>query len=389
MLKPYYQSNIDNRNKIVNTLYFGIGSFYFLGAVFLNNFDAILIISAYVFGFFIGWKLFDNKGHSAVRGQYLSLTYLRKQDQIIFIAYIVTLSVYIYKLNFYGLFSKSIGSRSNMALLTRGDLLFSVLDEILLTIFIYHTALLAYYGLKRSWYYQCSFIITIIVGVHSISLSYFAAVMIAQLFFIDKNIPVTKYIILFMIPGLLISCFWKPVAGWILLGNNSFSFNDINYPGEFINWVTVYENITDSKDYWKSSKFGTSYVMTTLSVLYPFLDIEPLSVDYAFSYETSIYLSGGGRGFPFFLEAYINFGLLGVFISGVVVALLFNMIAMRSTKSVMMLFIYITFCSVIFKFFRSESYSIFKNLIWIQLYPILLLKLGIYIILKVIHQKAS
>jgi len=354
----------------------------------MGSIGAIVLITLYIFGFFIGWKMYLSIASPRKYGPHnLSvndLTYIQRMLNLVLLGVIL---IYLWKLDGYGLLGSAILPRREMALLTRQDFILSISDTVILTVFIYYTAVLVHYNIARTFFYKCALIICLLISITSISLSSLMVVLISQLFFIDKTKPISRYLLLLMIPGFLLSVIWKPLASYFLFGSNLISIEDLSMPSEFTTWVTIYTNISSDMYGLFNSQYGASYLQTLKSLILPFSEATALSVSYIETYEPIVYESGGGRGFSFFLEAYINFGYIGVFIIGVVVGLLFCQSSFGISRGVVPLFIYILLCTVVFKLFRSESQALLKNLIWLQIIPGLLLHGALSLFLQLVPRR--
>ena len=360
--------------KLIKNLFFGIGLFYTMGAFAMFSFDAIVLITLYLLGFYIGWKFYlsiaSTRKHNSQNISNQDLIYI---DRILFLLVSVVFLIYLWKLNSYGIVGSEIISRKQMALLTRKDFIFSISDTVLLTVFIYHTAVLVHFNKSRTFFYKCSLLICILIAVSSISLTSMMIIFITQLFFIDKNKPISRYVLLLMIPGYVLSVIWKPLASYIFFNSRLLGIDELSIPSEFTSWVSIYNNITSEMHNWNPSRYGESYIETLQSLILPFSEVNTLSVTYLKTYEPLVYQTGGGRGFSFFLEAFVNFGYLGVIMIGILVGLTLCKSSYSSSKGVIQLFIYILLCTLVFKFFRSESLALVKNLFWLQIIPGLLL----------------
>ena len=148
-------SNIKNdfgHKKIIKNLFFGVGVFYTAGAVSMGSFDAIILIILYLLGFFIGWKFYISMASTnKYSPKNISNNDLFYMELIIILVFLGVFLIYLLKLNSYGLAVSEIISRKEMALLTRRDFIFSIADTILLTLLVYHTAVLVHFNIKRTF----------------------------------------------------------------------------------------------------------------------------------------------------------------------------------------------------------------------------------------------
>ena len=143
------------------------------------------------------------------------------------------------------------------------------------------------------------------------------------------------------------------------------------YDSEFSTWYKICENVLSQK---MKPLYGKTYLDTIQNMVIPFTNTEPLSVWYMKNFEYDIWLRGGGRGFSAVLEAYMNFRVLGNIIVYSFYGWLNKQIQFNEDrdddKSTI---IYMIFLVSMFQFFRSESYSLWKNMMWFRIYPTLII----------------
>lgn len=144
---------------------------------------------------------------------------------------------------------------------------------------------------------------------------------------------------------------YSELGSWIKIGNNILTDISANKLGFF---------------------YGKSYIDTFINLIIPFVGFEPLSKWYVRNYEYDTYLMGGGRGFSNVIEAYLNFGIIGCILIFFIYGILFRKIFSydNDTKSFLIQAVLI---SVIYKLFRSEAYSLWKNVWWLQILPLILI----------------
>lgn len=162
-------------------------------------------------------------------------------------------------------------------------------------------------------------------------------------------------------------------AGFVLFGVWKSLYNseiETQY-GEFSTWYEICKNVLSHPQSYSLAYYpGKSYLDTLLNLVVPVTGIEPLSRWYLRTFEPLVYQAGGGRGFSSVLEAFLNFNVFGV----ISIYVLYGIIAKKIfPKSEMTMIINLLAIVSINMLFRSESYAFWKNMLWLRIYPILLL----------------
>lgn len=151
-------------------------------------------------------------------------------------------------------------------------------------------------------------------------------------------------------------------GAWKALFSGEF---EVSFDSEFNTWYNICDNVLRTNDY--TLLYGKSYLVTLYNCIIPFTDSHTLSTWYLEKYEWDVLVRGGGRGFSAVLEAYMNFGFFGIFI---VYGFYGWLISRLNTKSSFNIIVYIIVMTSLFQFFRSESYSLWKNMMWFKIYPL-------------------
>lgn len=170
---------------------------------------------------------------------------------------------------------------------------------------------------------------------------------------------------------LILSCLsiWK----FVFTKGLSLDYSSIQMNSELESWVKIGNNIINDLNNGKIDYLlGTSYVDTLINILYPFTGIEALSEWYVRIYEYSVYITGGGRGFSGIIEAYYNFGIFGCVLVFMLYGMIYKKIFSRTDNPARIL-IQAVLLSLIYKVFRSEAYSLWKNAWWLQILPIIII----------------
>lgn len=161
------------------------------------------------------------------------------------------------------------------------------------------------------------------------------------------------------------------VLGFMLFGIWKSLFSDaveVQY-GEFTSWYALSQNVLSHPDKY-SLLLGKSYLDTLINLIIPVTGIEPLSIWYLRVFEPDVLFAGGGRGFSSVLEAFINLHIPGV----VIVYAFYGFIAKRfSPNSDLKILINMIVLVSINMLFRSESYAFWKAMLWLKIYPIVIL----------------
>lgn len=142
----------------------------------------------------------------------------------------------------------------------------------------------------------------------------------------------------------------------------------LSFNSEFSTWYRIFDNIKSDNGY--APQFGKSYLITLLNLFVPVTNTESLSKWYVRTYEYSTYLRGGGRGFSEIVEAYLNFGVVGNIIVFYIYGIIFKQIKDDDDFHTIL---YIIFMLSIYQIFRSDSYSMWKNMMWFRVYPTILI----------------
>mgnify|MGYP004511848897 CR=1 FL=1 len=203
-----------------------------------------------------------------------------------------------------------------------------------------------------------------------VSRANFIMIILPLVYILYKYKKITQKQVGFAFISIFISmALWK----YILTNGFVFNSNAIQLNSELVSWIKIGNNIimdieNDQIDY----LLGKSYLDTILNILYPFSGIESLSTWYVRTYEYSVFLRGGGRGFSSVIEAYYNFEVFGCVIVYFFYGILYKKI-FSEESSVLYILIQAVLLSLIYKLFRSEAYSLWKNIWWLQLLPIILI----------------
>lgn len=167
----------------------------------------------------------------------------------------------------------------------------------------------------------------------------------------------------------LLMVVWKY---WISVGV-VLNSDAIQIYSELGTWIKIGNNIlTDMSSNKLDYIYGKSYIETLINLIMPFVGFEPLSKWYVRNYEFETYLLGGGRGFSSAIEAYLNFGLMGCILVYFIYGMIFKRI-FSNNDGVRSYLIQAILLSVIYKLFRSEAYSLWKNVWWLQILPVILI----------------
>lgn len=370
-----------NLSNFPRNLFLCFGLLYLGGGVILFNLEATLLLSTYLFFFIMGWFSIDCDVRISLLPRRFTDLSQYEISSLITLAYLAIfffIGVGLLMIVNNGIESYFFVSRSSRALVTRDSLLISVFDTVIVGLFWLITAINIYFNLRCGWKYYLIVLLIAAYGVLTISLSTIVSLLVPLYMLNWRKVKISRHLWIFASIGLIISSAWKPVMGAIILGYE-LNLSGLEYPRELLTWVEIFENIINASSQWRDPLLGQSYIDALVSIFLPFYDITSLSVAYVTHFAPEVYERGGGRGFSTPLEAYLNFRYFGVVIVGFLVGIFFRLISNNCIKSAFNMFLMIALCSIAFKFFRSESYSIFKNLFWLQILPVLLLYLSVKI----------
>lgn len=190
--------------------------------------------------------------------------------------------------------------------------------------------------------------------------------------FYHFNIIQDKAILVMGLSGIMLFAIWKGVLNALMAGN-ALNWNVIlksaSLDSEFNSWIKVGANILSDPLRKRDWLWGESYFKTIYNLIFPITNVEPLSRWYLKQYEISVLQRGGGRGFPGVLEAYMNFGVMGIFIIYGLYGLLYYILMEKSKRNELFFILRIIFTVSIYKLFRAESYSFWKTMYWFSIIP--------------------
>ncbi len=279
---------------------------------------------------------------------------------ILFIASVLSeFYVVFYKI---GIFTYVLASRAERSLLREGYSFFMFYSFLIplisaISLFIY----LKYRKRKNLVLFILSFIIAIANAVITASRAEILSVFLPIVFLCSYFKLLSKKKIV------LIGCF-----GFILMGIWKSLYSEeveMKYDSEFNTWYEICKNMMTAPR-GLDTLYGLSYLKTLINLIVPFTGMESLSTWYVKNYEYSIYLAGGGRGFSSILEAYMNFRLIGVVLIYAFYGWLAKKLKPNSIGNILIFMIVITSLNMLF---RAESFSLWKNMMWFKIYPILFL----------------
>lgn len=285
---------------------------------------------------------------------------------IIIISALVICLMIEYYVVFYkiGIINYALASRASKSLLMRPYVWLTFYKT--LTPLISVISLLLYVKYKKKAFktiFFAAFFITLFNSLISMSRSELISLLLPIFYLLEKNKAISKKILVILIVSVFfLFGIWKSLKS---------SQIEIHYDGELNTWYKIFDNVSSLSN---QKLWGKSYLDTAINLVIPFTGIEPLSKWYIRKFEYEVYLRGGGRGFSSVLEAFMNYGVLGiVFVYGFY-GFLFKQIELKVKKeNDLFEIIYMIFMVSLFQFFRSESYSLWKNMVWFRVYPVIFL----------------
>lgn len=188
-----------------------------------------------------------------------------------------------------------------------------------------------------------------------------------------------KLIYLLLIVGFFVLIDFKTFMSSLIIQGKINKIN-IYIPEEFFNSFRIAKDIMIRL---KTSElnflFGRSYFDALFATIFPFTEVEPLSLWYIRVYYPNIYYSGGGLGFSTIGEAYLNFGIIGVFIYYIFIGFIAKYLNKMKNFNDSYLIFYSLFITLSFKLFRSEFYSLVKTTVWFWVVPLIFVNLMVKI----------
>lgn len=369
-------------------LFLWIGGLYLSGALILADIQAVIIILTYLIGMMLGWHAIIQRLNFGVVGELVQLSpyEARLARNLCYLICVGILGLGWWRISEVGAGNYFFITRSARALITREDLLLSVLDEVLFGLFWAITALCFFENLRRGIIYWALFTILAIYSVVSISLASIVGLLIPLYLINNQRLNLSRWLWLFCLFGLFVSVLWKPLVGSIILGYQ-FDLTDLRFPAELTSWVNISQNIAppDRPSSWEFPLLGKSFYFTIIGVLLPFYEIESLSVSYAKAFLPDIFYGGGGRGFSLPLEAFMNFWYFGPPLVGFFLGICLRVISNNSGRNAFRYFVMVAVAAITFKLFRSESYAILKNLVWLQIIPVFCVFMGTKLMYRVLR----
>jgi oligosaccharide repeat unit polymerase len=345
-----------------------VWAIYAESSLYSGNPEYFLLQILYIFGFTLGlcvWPLLTGMNEHEKKYKKINNKTKKYYNTIAISIFLIGLSILTIKITNFGIIQFIAASRLDIALITRGDFVFSLSDTIMTSGYLFSMSISIIEKRRMSWVQVIMAFIMLAYSIMTISKAQLIFTVMPVGYLLSERGRIRAVHIGFsLILGMFILFIWKPFLGYIFYENRRFDITTIKLPGEITSWMEMYENIK-----YTEKIFGDSLFQTLLGIVHPFYDYEPLSVWYAKRYVPEIWDMGGGRGFPTIIEGYINFGFLGVFVFGVIIGVYFSCIEKYKRSSLPALIVTIATMCILHKFFRSEFYSIFKTLIWVTIIP--------------------
>ena len=215
---------------------------------------------------------------------------------------------------------------------------------------------------KSKTIFIIAFFLTLFDSIISASRSELISVLLPIFYMLEKyNIITKKVLLIIAISTFLLFGIWKSLL--------RSSHVELYYDSEFNTWYKICNKVLNSNI---PLQFGKSYLDTLINTVVPFTNSEPLSRWYLKRFEYSTLEKGGGRGFSGVLEAFMNWGYLGNILVFGFYGFLLKQIQMKTYKNNDFFeIIYMIFLVSLFQFYRSESYSLWKNMVWFRIYPVI------------------
>lgn len=372
IINEYYKTKSFFSLRNIFNLFGVLYTNYYIVQLIMNN---INISKEIYFSMFLSYIsiLFFNIGY-VISKQKKHQEYEKKENKgvyqtkiiiglmLIFFIFSVVAEAYVifYKIGFSSYINASRAQQAKLML--DYSILSFYKSTIPLTSMVYLYIYLKYNNKISKFIFGISFIISILNAIISVSRAELLSILLPILFLLNhfKKIS-TKSVIVLGIIGFVLFGAWKGLANG--------ETNVISYDSEFNSWYTICSNILSDKTNFKYL-YGSSYLKTIFNLIVPITNTTSLSTWYVKTYEYSVYLRGGGRGFSGVLEAYMNFGIAG----NIIVYSFYGWLLKKMNKeSDLDIIIYMILMTSIFQMFRSESYSLWKSMVWFKIFPVLII----------------
>ena len=183
----------------------------------------------------------------------------------------------------------------------------------------------------------------------------------------------TRIVVFIAFVGFFYMMFFKELMSSIIY-SHPLNIAQFKINGEFERWYLVgLDVINDLNSGRLEMLYGRSYWDTLYNLIVPFTNVEPLSVWYVREYYPEVYEAGGGLAFSSIVEGIMNFGLIGPVLYFFFLGFICRFINKRSFYDFKYFVLYSLVLTVVYKFFRAESYSLFKTTYWLWFLPLFLL----------------
>lgn len=292
---------------------------------------------------------------------------------IVILMFAILIEIYFYSKN--GFSSYFLISRSDRTLVIGENIFSTLFSELLFIVFL---TSLVFLSIEKSRKLKVVLLISLInliaYQLLIIDRSGFLKIILPLMFFllINKKITNKAMIILGAILFLFLSYF-KSIMNSLIF-NTSNPVEDFKFNSEFEVWYGIGSDIMNGLSSNSISYlYGESYINALYNLVIPFNSTEALSIWYVKNFYPEIYLKGGGMAFSSITEAILNLGVVFVPIYFMILGYVCRLIDNKKFDSAFYLMLYSFTFTIIYKFFRSEVYSLVKTSWWFFVLPIILI----------------
>lgn len=283
----------------------------------------------------------------------------------------ILIEIYFFMQN--GISSYFLVTRSDRTLIVNDSGFSTIFSELFFLVYILS---LVFMSVKKTKTLKILFIVSlvnlIIYQLLIIDRSGFLKIVLPLMFFLilDKKIKNKTMVLVSLCLFVFLSYFKSIMSSLIFkvdIPLEKFRFNS-----EFEVWYGIGSTILDGlKTNSISYLYGESYLNAAYNLVIPFNSTEPLSIWYVKNFYPEIYLKGGGMAFSSITEAILNLGIIFVPVHFMMLGFLCRYIDSKKFNNLFYLSMYAFLFTVMYKFFRSEVYSLVKTSWWFYVLPIL------------------
>lgn len=178
------------------------------------------------------------------------------------------------------------------------------------------------------------------------------------------------------------------VSGEITTEIDYSQFQTEIFNAEFQSASRNFHQLLSMQDYW-TYYWGETLIWDVMRSFLPFFDYISPTEWFTQTFNGDLYEIGGGRGFSVLAEGYMNFGLLGVIIWAILLALFIKTLYKLSINNIIWLNIYILAMPIIIYVTRADFANLMSQLGKQIIIPIFTIFIAMHIIKRLTFKKIS